>query len=444
MSFMDPKPLTATAAVADVGNPASPLGAALSATILDQVEAPISAAVTPVSTTVDALGKRSSDAITSWWCTPRAEYNDMRQRVYFTGVSRSGLQHVGYFDLREKTVHRFPTASYEADDHNTPSILIEDDKPPIVTIPRHGQAANVKIRIGTAPHALDTLGAEITVPFAGLTSYAHIMRQTGTDNIAILTRDEGASSGLALNKSADYGATWGTSFRLFGSGYITFRQVGNTIYGAAAAHPITATNGALHGFYINATTGDIFSHHSGTAVGNLWTNSTVISSANLTIIRQNMDTDTPTNTTRLFDVGPAGSVAVMDFHKSTPELGGTYKVLRKKAGGTWSAEVLTTSGVPLGYDASSYVGGMAFGATDNEIYLCRESSGTWTLERWTATANVWSYIETLETRTGGGKLGRPIMPRKGEGEGHLIVGDYHRYVPENYYDYMADQTLVEG
>lgn len=194
---------------------------------------------------VETLGRRSSDAVTSWWCTPRAHYDDMRQRVCCTGNSRAGLQQVGYFDLPEKAVQTFPLGAYEADERNTPSMLIEDDKPPIVALPRHGQAANVKIRIGTAPHALNTLGPEITVPFAGPTNYSHFMRQTGTNNLAVLTRDEGASAGLAINRSTDWGQTSATSLGLFGSGYVDFNHASGMIYGATAVHPTTAVNGAL-------------------------------------------------------------------------------------------------------------------------------------------------------------------------------------------------------
>lgn len=140
-----------------------------------------------------------------------------------------------------------------------------------------------------------------------------------------------------------------------------------------------------------------------------------------------MDSDTPTNSSRLFNVGPSGSVAVMDLNNSNPHLGGMYKVLRKKAGGTWSTENLIHSGVPLGYDQSSYVGGQQFGATDNEVFLRREHTpsralGTWTLERWTTTGagQPWSVAEVLETRTDRRKLGRPLMPRKGQGAGLLV------------------------
>lgn len=430
----------AEAAAALVGAPADVAIATAIKGAGTQTNAALSAAIGGRA----AVGNRYSDAITSWWSKPASHYDDLRKRVYFSGCSRVGVQHVGYFDIREKVVHTYPLGVYEADDHNTPAMLIEDDRPAIVLIPRHGQAAEVRYRKGTAPHALDTLGPERVIPFAGGTSYGSILRQPGTDNIAVMTRDEGNAAGWTVARSADYGETWETPFRLFGSGYVTFRQVGNVVHGLAAGHPTTSYGGAAY-FKIDLVTGNITNAHApGTVLANFWTTTAVIPSNSLTATHITGAGVTPYDTSRTLDIGPTGSAAVMLFNRSQPELGGQYTVLRYKAGGVWNKEALTMSGVPLGYVASSYAGGMAFGATDNEVYLCRESSGTWTLERWTTpvAGQPWSLAEVLETRTDGNKLGRPIMPRNGEGYGHIVYGDYHLYNPDNYFDYYADQMMI--
>jgi len=62
MSFLDPKPLTQAAAVAQAGNPATPLGAALSATFvrfLDTDGNPISGSL--VTIVVDTVLNEISD-----------------------------------------------------------------------------------------------------------------------------------------------------------------------------------------------------------------------------------------------------------------------------------------------------------------------------------------------------------------------------------------------
>lgn len=419
-----------------------------------QSHAKIHSGLKAAKTVIEDIGSASSDTINSWWCKPRALYDDMRDRVYFTGVSRTGLMHIGQFDLRRKTARTFPLWAYEADDHLTPAFLIEDDKPPIVIGTRHDQDQVVRIKKGTAPHALDTLGASADIAFGRSVSYCQIMRQSGTNNLAVFAR---ASDGWWCSRSTDYGTTWGTAFRFYGLGYGTFRKIGNDIHYATTTHPTTVVNNAIRYFKINATTGAI-TNAAGTAIDNLWTMTTVMAGTSMTYVRQSYDTDAGHNTNRLLDVGHSGSVLAMQFHKSTPELGGVYGVYRYSTTGAsspssgqspdapqrgWTFEPIVASGSPSHYAESSYVGGGEFAGSDNAVWLSRESDGDWFLEKYTKSGGVWSKTETRLTRTDGRKLGRPQVPWGADTNGLVLIGDYHHTDLANYWDYYSDQLLTK-
>lgn len=397
----------------------------------------------------------ASDFVNSWWCVPRSIHHTLRNVVYQGGVNREGTMQITTFDLRRRTARKVDLGTFEKDDHNVPAFLVPDDKPPMVAIVRHAVENFVRIRIGAAPHDIDSLGdaTEIQVPFAGTCTYAHLIRRPGTNTVALLTRNE---DGWYLSISTDWGATWGSAVRFHGLAYGTFRLHGNTVHYAVTTHPTTTPNNAIRYFRINTDTGAITSA-SGTSMGNLWSFSSVISSTSMTYARQSYDTDAGHNTNRLFDILPDGSILAMQFHKSTPELGGTYGVYRYAPTGAtpnssqnpndaqrgWVFEPIVASGVPVGYYQSSYVGGMTAGANKDEVWLAREASGTWTLERWTKTDGVWSLADTVATRTDGEKLGRPQVPWGAEGTGLFTGIEYFLYPSDTFMNYYGDQLVLE-
>jgi len=399
-----------------------------------------------------AQGKASSDCINSWWCNVRSLYDEMRDRVYFTGVSRGGLMHIGIFDRRRNTVQRFPLWAFEADDHNTPAMLIPENKPPIVIGTRHDMDNVVRMKIGTSPHELSTLGETVELDFGRSVSYAQIMWDRA-NQLAVFAR---AADGWYCKRSTDYGKTWGPAFRFYGLGYGTFRQVGFTIYYAATTHPTSVPNNAIRCFKINIVSGEI-TNYAGTVIDNLWTMTSVIAGNSMTYARQSYDTDAGHNTNRVFDVGVDGSVLAMRFHKDNPGAGGMIGVYRAKNTGAapsssqpvddpnrgWTFEPIIHSGVPALYYVSSYVGGAQFAGDANSVWIAHEKNGTWTLEKFVKTGSTWSSAEVRLVRNDGRKLARPQVPLGGESKGLVLVGDYHHTVPENYWDFYADQLLTE-
>lgn len=397
-----------------------------------------------------------SDFVNSWWCAKRSMFSALRQCVYQAGVDAQGTMFITQFDLRRRTADKFRLGTFEADDHNVPAFLLEEDKPPIVAYARHAVENFVRVRIGTARMDLATIpgAAEQQVAFGNATTYVHLLRRPGTDTIALLTRQ---SDGWWFRVSNDWGATWGTARRLHGNSYCTFNVFDGVAHYVMTTHPISDPNNGIRKMQISLATG-VITNEAGTVLDNLWNFSgTVIPSASMTYVRQSYDTDAGHNTNRVFDVLPDGSVLAMRLLKSAPELGGQYGVYRRATTGAtpssaqspndpqrgWVWEPIVASGVPVGYYQSSYVGGMTAGANSDEVYLAREASGTWSLERWTKAGGTWSLAETLRTRTDGTKLGRPQVPWGAYGTGLVLILDYFRYPENNFGGYYGDQVVLE-
>jgi hypothetical protein len=407
-------------------------GAALATTIADGADSRIAAQA--------VLSHRATDIANSWWSEPRTYYDSIRQRIYFSGCSRgagtlvgTAMMYVAYFDLRTGLVVKHPVRVGVPDDHNTPVMLITADQPPLIFTTNHEGDSVVKMHKGPAVHDFSSF-TTTDIAFASPCSYQHAHRQPGTQNIVVITRQP---DGWYLRRSTDWGATWGTAVRFHGKQYCTFRRVGDELHYVTTVHPVDGVNIDVRYFKVNLTTGAI-TNAAGTAIDNLWTMTTPLPAANMTLVKQYTDP----NSGRVCGVGPDGSVIICEINKTTPELGGTYRVFPVSTSGSWSSQTLVASGVPVGYYQKGYIGGAVFGATSDEVFLTRESSGTWTLEKWTRSAGVWSLADTLRTVSGGKKLGRPQVPFLGEATDHVLVLEYAQYATDAYYDYYADELLL--
>jgi len=71
-------------------------------------------------------------------------------------------------------------------------------------------------------------------------------------------------------------------------------------------------------------------------------------------------------------------------------------------GSQWNAESVVAAGTRFGYTAAAnYLGGAAFpsGTPGGVIYLAREDSGEWFVEKWEDDGG-WAKAETIATSTG--------------------------------------------
>lgn len=460
-----------------VSTPASETSAAVADLIEDLTAAlfaALDARVTALENNEPPPGPLAvEDLVNSWWCQPRALRVD--DKVYVGGVGQNGNVAIASFDTTTQTTGRIQLGMTAPDDHNVPAFLIEPDLPPIVAYCGHDQFSNVRVRIGSAPGNVASLATatEVEVPVGGGSTYVMLFRRPGTNTLGMITRVTGI--GTRLFVSTDWGTTWtaSASAQLVASAaYVTMRVTadGTQAMFALGDHPISITNVSLQWCRADLATGTLYTPAGGVqATGNLWTHTTPASPlfpfAGTFFARRDLDADSSytgwadsrlngTNTSRLLDVGWGGNIAAVRMNRATPGAGGVYGVYRFRTTnvGTppssynpdatqrgWTFEPIVASGVPVGFEASGYVGGMAFGTTDDTVYLVRENAGVWTLERWDKAGGVWSHTETLDTRSDGTKLGRPQVPWGTPGS--VTAVHYDHYNVSGYTNYSGRQLL---
>lgn len=398
-----------------------------------------------------SLGTMVTDAFFTYnWTQPNFQWNAARKRVYGGITTAGGQAEAVIFDRRSGRVERIPVGTTLPDDHNAAAVYVppDEDKASVTALSGHAVDNSLRIRMSKVPGALNNLSDEtvIDTTAGGPASYARIWHRYGTQSIAVMARC-GGSWWFARATSATYdrdGTTsWQTLVRFHGKPYMVHRRVGNTntMHVVVGQHPTESSDNMQGAWYmqVNLDTGAITRADGGTIDPSFWTLATVIPTANLSVASPVVTYPT---TFRLFDVGPGGSVLIGRFNIGAGSM--TYTV-RRRSGSTWTDETLVSSGAPFGYTQSMYVGGCIFGATEDEIYLCRESAGVWTLERWTRSAGTWSIAQTLLTRSDGRKLARPVVPEGGwdDPDCPLVVAEIHSYASDSYDEFLADVVLVD-
>lgn len=386
-----------------------------------------------------------SDCVNSWWCNPRTHYDTVRNKLYVSGITRSGMTKIDEFDLTNSKVKSFPLGVVNKDDHNTPSFLLTDDKPPIVAWGDHAVKQYVSVKIGTAPYELDTLGQEIQVNFATdetteKCSYASFIRLGQTNTIALITR---RGSNLWACISKDWGKTWGTPFMFIKKYYYaTFKIADGYAKYVCCSHPTESGARRIFYFKINLLNGDI-SGINNTVFTNLFSDDFTTlnpdTNSNITTIIRTDGSDGIG--ARVFDIGKSGSILAMNLVMNTPQNGGTYGVYRRQSDGTYIFKEICASGVPIGYVQSSYVGGAVFGSRDDEVYLCRENNGYWYLEKWVYSTSKSEWIKKAIYKKSELKMGRPQFPW-GNTCGALTYIEYTHYADDDYTDYYGSQKIM--
>lgn len=313
-----------------------------------------------------------------------------------------------------------------SDDHNNPSYLFFDDKPPVVFITQHNADDEVIYRKGSTPLDLTTLGEPQMLDYSTVgpsISYAQVWRKSGSDRVICFTRLKGLGDGplanpkfWALAVSEDYCETWTNKRDLidFGDqGYIMSNLAadGKTIHIGGSMHPSRNFGQSLLYFSIDLDDGSI-KKRDGTVLGN-------IDGTNLPLHYAN-DTDSvfpvsEPNRVWIKDVGPNGSLVWAQWNENTESMtGGNYRHARWE-GGQWVVSTIVDSGgvfgnYPLDEDmpTQTYRGGASIDQ-NGDVFLSRKHpSGIWAIERWSLDNDSWVLVETLATSNH--RLARPYCP----------------------------------
>lgn len=372
----------------------------------------------------DYAGLVSRNVQRSWWMLPSAvEYNGL---TYYTGKSYTGKTVIGSFDVAGNTVVRTEIATLDADDHDTPSLIICSDKPTIVCYGRHDVDNKVRMRIGVTAGHIDDLQAETTVSFltsSDEVSYSQIYRTPTTNNLLLLARVNGDN--WYYSKSSDYGSTWSTPANLFnfganGKGYVSTVQDGNVLHVACYGHPTGVLVPGIFHCLINLSTGSI-TLRDGTVLGNLsGTNLPLDVPTKLTLIYP-----PPDHNIRLFDIDKNDQIA---FETWTNDYDAVYKIAfpDSPTSLTWTLHSLVVAGTNFGYDPPThYNGGVSFPnpSAGGVVFLSRESGGRWYLEKWVSGDNGVTWTSTLVESSVMPRLIRPYCPLNAS-TGYTVL--YHR------------------
>ena len=389
--------------------------------------------------TSSADAERLEDFIWTYgWSDPRAVYVASQQRIYAGGTTSTGFVSLGIFDTAARTASKVGLVDHRADDHDTPAMLFEPDQPPLILVADHGRTAYAEQWLGAAPYDVSTLTPS-QIPWPGPPAYGNLVRRPGTSTVMAIFRG-GPATGQYAAVSPDWGVTWGAAVRLWGgSDYGTHKisADGTTLWMALVYNPTNAAN-QVRVFQVDLASGVIRNvFGTVTSAQNLWALTGPISSAESTYA---VPGQVVPHALRLFDVSSDGDLVIARW--DDPDLAVSYWLLRRGAA-TYVEEPICSGGVSFGYSASHYVGGVTFDGDANHLVLCRESSGTWTYERWNCAAGAWSS-DVLLTRTpaSGHTLARPIVPRGAEGLGLTLVLDISTYSDTRFTDYLADARLV--
>jgi len=361
---------------------------------------------TPIAAMAAAWqGEMLPDAVVSWWSRPNATYQPFHGITYITGVSAAGDWVWGAYDHKTGITTRKVLGRSRRDDHNTPAIIAPVDKPPIVFYTGHNASTVIWYRISAKIG--DWLpGAERAIQFPGKVTYVQAYRGSTPETLLLLTR---CNSDWMLALSTDYGTSWSVrplvDFDADAYGYLTTTQLADgTIRVSAAGHPAQTNLTSIYYTEIDPA-GDIRSAE-GTILANVYTGAGLPISApkDLTPIYE----FPAEKRGRLLDVSAAPNPEVV-FAEWVGEEEAEYVYLTKTPEG-WRPTTLVRTGRPIGYDyATRYLGGATFPnpTSGGDLYLSREITGYWQVQRWTKTASDWAVTPITSSLH---ILARPSIP----------------------------------
>ena len=368
------------------------------------------------------------DAIYSWWISPIAITKN--SKTFASQVSSEGSMSITCFDHDKKTMQRTEVAKFERNDHNALSINFMRDGRVVVFYARHNADWLVRCRISTKPYDISEFGEEIThqcssgVTYvqsfdSGQDQYLRVIYRTGVYKWGntIFNRDTGTFD-LAEKIWLDAGT--GQYYVLAMPYADGSRRTRLFMYG----HPIL----------------DPSKNH--VRYGAIQPNGQITTIGGATLANIDLDGNLPTNPTqyhlsytpesgtkmRMFDVAISATPKFV-FCDFTDGHDSTYKEAVWN-GTTFDVLSITDSGraieEPVG--KNYYFGGISYNKrNENEVYLTKEDSGIWSLERWIKENDEWKFAELLDQNED--KIFRPysVFNNTSDMELTYIKGRYDEY-----------------
>lgn len=376
-----------------------------------------------------------------WWTRPRA--CRIGSTVHFAAIDHGGGMVVATYDLGDGAVRRVRLAEFEDDDHNNPALVAVPGRPLVCFYSRHDAPEGLRYRISTAPLSLEEWHPEQVLDFGGSTTYAQV-HQVG-EELHLFTRVDETRWSWRL--SSDWARSWDAPRDLLA--FDTDQQVymatslladGQTMRVAVSGHPKEYERKPLHDVWacmVDLATGSVTLPASGREIGNLRTGAGMpLDYPALELVHR-----TPADrTANLFDVS-SGPVFEIAYVSKIKDDGSTrdarYHVAALRPTG-WQVDDIVPAGRKFGYiDAGLYVGGMAFPehAASGQVYLTRESEGSWHFELWRRNEGRWT-AEALAA-PGPTRMARPWAVSPPAEDLAVVALALERYAEDSYFGSLS-------
>jgi hypothetical protein len=379
----------------------------------------------------------------SWWCKPISVYSGGVN--YFATIGPNGEQRLFRRAADGGLINVVLHSGMAKDEHNTAGFLVRENEILTASPPHNAQEMWIK---KVSKTDLSQITAEVNIADSGMNGASYAQLYEVGSRILLFCRQNFTS--WVVKISQDGGTTWASSIVFCTKNptivspnhlYIGGQQLADgKILLPIIHHPTSGQNNRIHLVVLDGITGAVTEN--GVSLGNLYSGWTPFS------VHDRIAVYTPPNgrSVRLLDTSSKGGVTYLliadyltaDYHQ------GDYKLIKVNA--NWTTEIINI--VPHGKDTvQSYVGGAYFvqsdlGVWNGDVYLSRESIGTWSVERWHYEGVGFNILETLETMPEGAaglSLTRPQPPLNSTQGGIRVMyqkGDYN----ESYFDW--DNELI--
>lgn len=367
-------------------------------------------------------------------------------KVYVGSITQAMQVVVDEYDAAAGTfVDRHVVASRVSpfDDHNGPALIMRAGEPPVVLWTKHSTTSNLHYTVGTQDIELGfTAGSEQTKAMGAATTYVtgHV---NGTDLYAVVRAH---SSGLEwyLVKSTDGGATWGTPKKLMSDAnqcYITSRMVGGVLRMAATRHPRETGGQSVYYAELNLAT-DALTNRAGGSIGTIGASAPAMTSWEVAAA--------PTSgyKTWVYDIGPGATREIVWAQMSTHDLpANTSYLFTSDGSGSWATNTVVAAGTTFALEATADNGGAALGGAqmpeEGVVFLSREASTTWHIERWTTADDGATWDDVSVSTSSTERLVRPWRAESVDGTADGWVGINRVTAPFNsYLDHLSQIGLT--
>lgn len=375
------------------------------------------------------------NAVQGWWAHPVvASFSDDYADASYVGfASRMGDWGVVRIDNATGKHNRTVFGNDTIDDHNVPSIAQLPDGRIIVAYSKHATEAKVYTRTSRSSN-LDDWGDEVEITTSANATYASI--RVVDDYLQLWYRTGVSSAGqwivrymtITINNPL-LASQWGSERTAYNSEYLGFVE-----HGSAAGtwrvmntqHPVSGSDHNIYYTFIQK--GGTVRKPGGTTLGNIITDTglPVTDAEGLEAVSNGGG---GTDTTRLLAVGEnSDDLPACLYARFTTDGGGSdgvYYMGNYDTSSTPFDELsLGPAGIPIDSPVTSfYFGGACFNTDDKtKVYVCREASGTWTLEELTITSDLLSYSSST-LASSSNKLARPYYDN-----GRVFYSEFTSYI----------------